>query len=107
MRPNPRGNELSVATPFVPKVGSGAAVLRNLATTGTSIIEKTPDVCFGRARIRNTRIPVWILVRYRKLGATDERLIEYYPHLTVTDLQAAWDYYEHNANEIERAAELC
>lgn len=74
-----------------------------MSTTGTPIIEKTPDVCFGRARIRNTRIPVWILVLHRKSGATDDQLIEYYPRITVADLHAARDYYQHNANEIERA----
>jgi uncharacterized protein (DUF433 family) len=70
---------------------------------GNSGIEKTPGVCGGRARIRNTRIPVWLLVFYRKTGATDERQIEYYPHLTSTELEAAWDYYQHNANEVEQA----
>lgn len=76
-----------------------------MSETATPIIVKTPDVCFGRARIRDTRIPVWILVRYRKSGATDEQLIEYYPHLTVTQLQAAWDDYEHQRQR-DRAGDL-
>lgn len=74
-----------------------------MSAVGHPGIEKTPDVCFGKARIRNTRIPVFLLVQHRKTGATDERLIEYYPHLTAADLQAAWDYYQHNANEVERS----
>ena len=60
-----------------------------MSDASTSSIVKTSDVCFGRARIHNTRIPVWLLVAYRKSGTTDERLIEFYPHLTAADLQAA------------------
>jgi len=28
------------------------------------MIQKTPEVCSGYARIRNTRIPVWTLVNF-------------------------------------------
>ena len=31
-------------------------------------ISKTPGMCGGAARITGTRIPVWTLVEYRKLG---------------------------------------
>jgi uncharacterized protein (DUF433 family) len=33
-------------------------------------IEHAEGVCGGRARVRNTRIPVWTLVDYRNLGAS-------------------------------------
>jgi len=67
----------------------------------TSRIEKTEDICGGDARIANTRIPVWLLVGYRLDGVTDERLLDFYPTLTLGDLSAAWWYYAQNGPEID------
>ncbi|HSF73526.1 MAG TPA: DUF433 domain-containing protein, partial [Microcoleus sp.] len=39
-------------------------------------IEKTPGVCGGDARIAKTRIPIWSLVNYRILGASDVRILQ-------------------------------
>ncbi|MEW6263155.1 MAG: BPTD_3080 family restriction endonuclease [Thermodesulfobacteriota bacterium] len=72
---------------------------------GISVIKKTKGVCGGEARIRNTRIPVWVLVNYRRLGVTDEELLEYYPSLRKEDLIQTWRYYEDNREEIELAIE--
>ena len=68
-----------------------------------SSVEKTPGVCGGDARIANTRIPIWLLVGYRKDGVTDTRLLEMYPSLTIGDLSAAWWYYAEHHDEIEQA----
>ncbi len=64
-------------------------------------IEKTPGVCGGQARVRNTRIPVWTLVSFRQQGADEEELLRNYPDLTRRDLEAAWSYYSENVAEIE------
>lgn len=70
--------------------------------TEQSWIQKTPDVCGGEACIRLTRIPVWSLVRARRLGASDEELLRYFVvPLTPADVQAAWAYYEQHHDEIE------
>jgi uncharacterized protein (DUF433 family) len=69
----------------------------------TSWIAKEPDRCGGDACIRDLRIPVWILVNYRRLGGSDEDLLRDYPALTPTDLEAAWAYSAANAEEIGRA----
>ena len=66
-------------------------------------IKKTPGVCGGDACIGNTRIPVWTLVSYRTLGASDAQLLENYPTLNQADLDAAWGYYDQNRPEIETA----
>ncbi len=66
-------------------------------------IRKTPNVCGGKACIRQTRIAVWGLVVYRKLGMTDAELLNAYPTLTQADLDASWDYYRANPVEIEQA----
>ena len=67
-----------------------------------SLIQCTPDVCFGKARIRNTRIPVWLLVSLRNQGAENAELLRNYPSLSLNDLQAAWDYYSSHKNEIDQ-----
>jgi uncharacterized protein (DUF433 family) len=64
-------------------------------------IQKTPGICGGNARIRNTRIPVWTLVAYRDQGSSEAELLHNYPDLEAEDLQAAWDYYQHHRREID------
>lgn len=64
-------------------------------------ISITPGVCGGYARIRNTRIPVWTLVSFRKQGADETELLRNYPTLTPLDLSAAWIYYSNHRQEID------
>lgn len=66
-------------------------------------ISKRPDHCGGEACIRDTRIPVWVLVNYRLLGGSDADVLRDYPSLTVADLEAAWRYAAANAQEIDLA----
>ena len=66
-------------------------------------IEKSPSVCGGDARIAKTRIPIWSLVNYRILGATDVRILQDFPHLSAADLANAWAYAEAHPEEIEAA----
>ncbi|NJK73835.1 MAG: DUF433 domain-containing protein [Oscillatoriales cyanobacterium RU_3_3] len=65
-------------------------------------IRKTPGICGGAARIRDTRIPVWTIVTYQQQGATDAELLHNYPGLTLADLQAVNTYYQQNREEIDR-----
>lgn len=65
-------------------------------------IEKTEGVCGGSARIRKTRIPVWLLENARRLGSSEADLLENYPSLTAKDLANAWDYVRLNKTEIEK-----
>jgi uncharacterized protein (DUF433 family) len=66
-------------------------------------ITKTPGVVGGDACIRNMRIPVWSLVKYRQMGANDGKIIEAYPQLTAADLDNAWAYAEAFSTEIAQA----
>jgi uncharacterized protein (DUF433 family) len=68
-----------------------------------SWISKEPDRAGGDACMRDTRIPVWAVVNYRRLGASDPEILRAYPSLTPADLEAAWAYAAKNAAEIERA----
>ncbi len=71
--------------------------------TTTDQISKIPDVCGGDACLRDHRIPVWVLVGYRRLGLSDTALLRAYPTLTVADLEAAWEYAATHAAEIDQA----
>ncbi len=64
-------------------------------------IESTPGVCGGEARIVRTRIPVWALAQFRKLGASEAVILLQYPTLRAEDLTNAWAYYRSHKDEIE------
>jgi uncharacterized protein (DUF433 family) len=79
------------------------SILTQTLTNGSLGIKKTPGVCGGDACIGNTRIPVWVLVGYRRLGCRDAELFKCYPHLTAADLVNAWAYADAYPEEIETA----
>ena len=64
-------------------------------------IVKTEGICGGSARIANTRIPVSGIVESKRLGMTDEEILEAYPTLRLADIEQALLYYAKNRTEIE------
>lgn len=66
-------------------------------------IDQTPGVVGGAARIVRTRIPVWLLENYRRLGWSEARILENYPTLRAADLVSAWAYVDAHRQEIEQA----
>lgn len=69
----------------------------------SSWVTKTPGVCGGEPCIRDTRHTVSGLVEWKRLGLTDERILEHHPDLCPADLRAAWDYYDTHQAEIDDA----
>lgn len=69
---------------------------------GSKGIVKTPNICGGSARIDGTRIPVWSIEALRRLGASEDRLLQAYPSLNRFDLADARYYVEQNREEIEQ-----
>jgi len=65
-------------------------------------ITSTPEVCGGEACIVRTRIPVWLLVQAKRLGASDAQLLQSYPALDAEDLANAWAYARQHAEELSR-----
>jgi uncharacterized protein (DUF433 family) len=57
----------------------------------------------GEACVVCTRIPVWVLENYRRLGWSEARILENYPTLRAVDLVNAWVYADAHSEEIERA----
>ena len=64
-------------------------------------IEKTPGVLGGAACVVRTRIPVWALENYLRLGWSEGRVLENYPTLRAADLVNAWAYADAHSDEIE------
>ncbi len=56
----------------------------------------------GEPCIRDTRIPVWLLVSYNSQGLSDSDLLVQYPSLRAADLTAAWEYFAVNFESIHR-----
>jgi uncharacterized protein (DUF433 family) len=72
-------------------------------TATASWVSKKPDRCGGDACVRDSRIPVWALANYRRLGATDEDILRAYPSLTAADLEVAFAYAASHEEEIDTA----
>ena len=60
--------------------------------TITDRIEINPKIMLGKPVIRGTRITVELVLRKLAEGATDDDLLDAYPHLKKQDLQAAIAY---------------
>lgn len=75
-------------------------------TSVTTRVVRTPGVCGGDARIDGTRIPVWLLVNARRLGASDAEILFSYPQLTPADLAAAWEFADRHAEEMDELIQL-
>ena len=71
-----------------------------------SWVQKTPNVCGGDACIRDTRITVNGLVEWRRLGLSDDRIMEIIQDLTPEDLEAAWEFHRLNPVEIDEEIRL-
>lgn len=64
-------------------------------------VDTTPGVCGGEACIARTRIPIWLLVRARRLGVSEAALLDAYPALRAEDLVNAWAYAQLHAADID------
>ena len=66
-------------------------------------IERSPGVIGGDACLVRTRIPVWLLESYRRLGWSEARMLENFPVLRAADLVNAWAYRDSHRDEIDQA----
>ena len=68
-----------------------------------SWISKRSDRCGGDACVRDTRITVWGLIRYERLGLSDPEILEAVQGLNTADLESAREYAAANLAEIDQA----
>ena len=78
-----------------------ATVEQLLARLGSGI-ESTPEVCGGDPRIAGTRIPVWTLEHYRRLGLTEAQILGAFPALRAADLVNAWFFVAGHLDDVDR-----
>ena len=69
-------------------------------------IESKPGVCGGDPCVVRTRIPVWVLERFRQLGSSERTILDAYPSLRAEDLTNAWAYVRFHRTEIEEQIRL-
>ena len=67
------------------------------------MIETTPDVCGGRARIAGTRVPVHRVAGYYKLGYSPEEILSVLGSLSLQQIYAALAYALANPEETDAA----
>jgi type III restriction enzyme len=65
-------------------------------------ITRQSSVCGGRSIIEGTRIPVWSLVKWYKLGFSVEDIMRDFPGVTPAQVHDAFSYYYDNVAEIEQ-----
>ena len=73
---------------------------------GAPGIDSRLDVCGGEPCIVRTRIPVWLLEQERRLGTSEQELLEAYPSLRAEDLVNAWAYVRSHGGEISDQIEM-
>ena len=67
-----------------------------------SWVQTSAGVCGGEPCIRHTRHTVTGLVEWKKLGLSDERMLEHHPDLTLAGLEVAWAYDASHPDDIDR-----
>ena len=65
-------------------------------------ISKKKGVCGGRSIIEGTRVPVWSIIKWHKLGVSIEEIIREFPQLAPSQIHDAFSYYYDNQKEIEK-----
>jgi type III restriction enzyme len=59
-------------------------------------------VCGGRSVVEGTRIPVWSIIKWYKLGMSLEEIMREFPQLNPAQVHDVFSYYYDNQEEIER-----
>ena len=62
-------------------------------------ISVNPNICHGKACIKETRVPVHIILELLAIGETVENILKAYPQITKEDVQECLLYAAHLANE--------
>lgn len=65
-------------------------------------VYRRKDVCGGRSIVAGTRIPVWSLIKWYKLGMTVEDVMREFPQLSPSQVHDAFSFYYDNQDEIEK-----
>jgi uncharacterized protein (DUF433 family) len=72
------------------------------SSRGPSVAPLSQSDLSREPRIAGTRIPVWLRVQGRRMGASEADLLRDYPALHPIDLLHVWTYARDHREEIER-----
>ena len=59
-------------------------------------------ICGARSIIEGTRIPVWSIIKWYKLGMSFEEIMREFQQLNPAQIHDAFSYYYDNQEEIEK-----
>jgi len=65
-------------------------------------VTQKKGVCGGRSIISGTRIPVWSIIKWYKVGMSVEEIMREFPQLTPAQIHDAFSFYYDNLATIER-----
>ena len=65
-------------------------------------ITSAKDVCGGVPIIQGTRISVWSIIKWYKIGMTIEEILREFPQLTPSQVHDAFSYYYDHSELIEK-----
>jgi uncharacterized protein (DUF433 family) len=68
-------------------------------------VAEYPGVCGGHPVIRETRIPVRLVVQYSQDGATIDELADVWPTVTAEQIAGALDYYARHRDRVDEDLE--
>lgn len=64
-------------------------------------IEKKEGFVGGRAKIKDTRTPVWAVILDLRQGCDNDEILRQRPTITLNDIEACKAYYRQNTSEID------
>jgi len=65
-------------------------------------VTQKKGICGGRSIIKDTRIPVWSIIKWYKIGFSIEEILREFPQLNPAQIYDAFSYYYDNKEEIEK-----
>ncbi|HID28009.1 MAG TPA: DUF433 domain-containing protein [Methanosarcinales archaeon] len=69
-------------------------------------IVKVKEICGGNSVIKGTRMTVWCLIGYFKLGMNIKEILEGFPFLTLSQIYDALSYYYDHKDEVEEQIKI-
>lgn len=66
---------------------------------------RTPGICGGRPRIKDSRIPVSLIADFYREGDSLDTILETYPHIEPAAIRDAIGYYLDHQEEIDTEIE--
>jgi uncharacterized protein (DUF433 family) len=76
-----------------------------VARTEDPYVAEYPGVCGGYPVIRETRIPVRLVVQLSRAGASLDELAAMWPTVTSAQIQGALDYYARHPRRVDEDIE--